>query len=58
MKVLELFAGIRATSEALNRLQVEHETFTVEYEQKVQDVANLLHDTNEPTRDITEFDIS
>ncbi len=55
MKVLELFSGIRATSEALNRLNVEHETFTVEFNEKFQNVANKLWGTDEPARDVTQF---
>lgn len=55
MKVLELFAGIRATTEALRRQNIKHQTFTVEFDNAVQEVANTLHNTNEPVRDIKEF---
>lgn len=55
IKVLEGFAGIRATSEALSRLGIEHTTTTVEFDKKVQEVANQLWKTNEPTRDVTKI---
>ncbi len=55
LKVLELFSGIRATSEALRRQGVDHKTFPVEFDKKVQEVANALWDTNEPTRDVTKI---
>lgn len=58
LKVIELFAGIQATSEGLRRLGVEHETYAVEFEQKVKDVSNILWNKDEPVRDVTKFDKS
>ncbi len=56
LNVLELFAGIHATSEGMRRAGIPFETFTVEFDQKVQDVANMLWNENIPVRDITKFE--
>lgn len=56
IKVLEIFSGIRATSEALNRAGIEHITTTIEINPGAQSVANQLWGTNEPLRDATKFE--
>lgn len=57
IKVIELFAGIGATTTALQNLgyQVEH-TGVVEFNKKVIECFNLIHKTNFGTIDITDYD--
>lgn len=55
IKILELFAGIHASSKALKNLGYEVETTAIEFDKKVVEVSNILNDRNDIPIDIRDF---
>ena len=55
IKILELFAGIHASSKALKNLGFDVETTAIEYDKKVVEISNALWDRQDTPKDVREF---